>query len=444
LAAAGVLLLGLASAGQAAGRGGGSVVGTKHDLAWEADGLSLCDFCHISHTAATTGPLWNRPDTVGPYRPYASATLDARPGQPDGVSKLCLSCHDGTVAIDSVRRRPRGSGQATTQRRIERGTPGHVGTDLSDDHPISIVYDARLASRDEHLTPPEHASSGLGGTVQRDLLDLNSKVQCTSCHDPHDDSINPFLLLPASDGTLCVTCHQRVDYALSVHAPGKSPQLSGNCLTCHKDHGAEPGTTLLTYPLTELCVRCHDGHRLGAHVAEGYLSDRRRHVDGRLAEPVTCATCHEPHTVRANNGVRREVLTDPDHHEGRRLVDPELVPHSYSREPTRAAADAPDFCLDCHDGSWPGATVITTELLTADAVETEFNIGHRNLHSGHAKYAGRGRVGCTYCHDPHGSAGNGGIPRSKSLYGWLSVNEFPYRRKASCSTGDIGGRCHGR
>jgi hypothetical protein len=39
--------------------------------------------------------------TQGTFTPFTSATLDAIVGDPDGVSKLCLSCHDGVTAVDS-------------------------------------------------------------------------------------------------------------------------------------------------------------------------------------------------------------------------------------------------------------------------------------------------------------------------------------------------------
>ena len=61
----------------------------------------ICIFCHTPHTAKKAG-LWNRHDSTAAYTPYRSTTIKANIGQPTGASKLCLSCHDGTVALGMV------------------------------------------------------------------------------------------------------------------------------------------------------------------------------------------------------------------------------------------------------------------------------------------------------------------------------------------------------
>jgi hypothetical protein len=105
-----VMMVCLAMAGQA-------IAGVKdslHNLSASGPGnvraanaVAICDFCHISHSADSSAPLWNRryPDTV--YVPYSSSTAVAQPGQPTGNSLLCLSCHDGTIALGEVLNRAR-------------------------------------------------------------------------------------------------------------------------------------------------------------------------------------------------------------------------------------------------------------------------------------------------------------------------------------------------
>ena len=87
-----------------------SIVGSKHDmsaLTWNAEG-EICITCHTPHNsqAASVGaPLWNHASTTtvfGLYTSTTSATLNASTGQPAGTSKLCLSCHDGTVDLIAV------------------------------------------------------------------------------------------------------------------------------------------------------------------------------------------------------------------------------------------------------------------------------------------------------------------------------------------------------
>jgi predicted CXXCH cytochrome family protein len=84
-----------------------------------------------------------------------------------------------------------------------------IGTDLSNDHPVSFVYDANLANSDGGLYDPTNTQSGLGGTINEDML-IGAKVQCASCHDVHNGYGNPHLLLKANDASaLCLTCHNK-------------------------------------------------------------------------------------------------------------------------------------------------------------------------------------------------------------------------------------------
>jgi predicted CXXCH cytochrome family protein len=112
---------------------------------------------------------------------------------------LCLSCHDGTVAVDNFGGRANGT-------EFVAGV-FLIGTDLRDDHPVSFVYDAALASVDGGLRNPTLSSSGLGGTIDDDML-LGNKLQCASCHDVHNGSGLPRLLVKSNAASaLCLTCH---------------------------------------------------------------------------------------------------------------------------------------------------------------------------------------------------------------------------------------------
>ena len=74
--------------------------GERLDLTSLAD--NACNTCHTPHGAAPVRPLWNRYTPIDAYRIYTSRSLDAEPGQPTGASKMCLSCHDGTIALGAV------------------------------------------------------------------------------------------------------------------------------------------------------------------------------------------------------------------------------------------------------------------------------------------------------------------------------------------------------
>lgn len=193
------LLLVLATNGSAQ-----SIAGSFHDFSgdgWNATG-EICVVCHTPHNAVTTEPvLWNHQVTAATFTVYSSATLDATVGQPDGSSKLCLSCHDGTVAVDNF-------GATTTGTQVMSGGDA-LGTDLSNDHPVSFLYDAALALADGGVSDPTVAASGLGGTISADML-FAGKVQCATCHDVHNGSGLAMLLVKSNaSSALCLTCHTK-------------------------------------------------------------------------------------------------------------------------------------------------------------------------------------------------------------------------------------------
>ena len=182
--------------------------GSAHDFSGLDSEQQICIFCHTAHEADTTvsdAPLWNHTNTRKTFQVYNSPTMEATVGQPSGASKLCLSCHDGTVAVDSY------GGKIGS---IRMGIPLAVGADeLANDHPISFVYDDALAQRDAGVFPPSSQPSGLGGTIDSNMLIAN-KMECSSCHDVHNESqtaaVNDHLLrITQAQSQLCLTCHNK-------------------------------------------------------------------------------------------------------------------------------------------------------------------------------------------------------------------------------------------
>lgn len=191
----------------------------------------ICVYCHTPHNANTANGgqlLWNRPLSTATYTLYQSPTFNATMTQPDAQSSssLCLSCHDGTIAVDNVLRRPvtsvGNSGQMHakmadgagncgnchtpglvkpdgSEAPISRVVRGWLGTDLSNDHPVNMTYDNTL---DTGLKPPATVASG-------GLKLFNGKVQCASCHDPHVYLEKAFLRKSNAGSALCTTCHAK-------------------------------------------------------------------------------------------------------------------------------------------------------------------------------------------------------------------------------------------
>jgi hypothetical protein len=194
---------------------------THHDFTDYPGSGEACKPCHAPHVVeatSTQAPLWNHEVTTSSFSPYSSPTMDAVSDQPSGTSKLCLSCHDGSVAIDSFGGRV-GTIYITDPfysfPRLKTNTL--LGTDLTGDHPVSFSYDSSLASSDNGLYDPSSAPSGLGSTIEVDLLN-NGRVECTSCHDPHIRRAN-------GCGSSCHT-----GQTLSLWKDNANSEL---CLTCH-------------------------------------------------------------------------------------------------------------------------------------------------------------------------------------------------------------------
>ena len=209
------VLLALALGAGATG-GPRTLVGSKHDLSVTGPGpiralseRNPCIFCHISH-AATGERLSNRPDPQQRHVAYESSTMSSKVGAPTGASRICLSCHDGTIAVGKTSRGEiRMTGSTLTGRR------SNLGTDLRGTHPVS-------------LRPPPGGTSRGPQPGDKVKLDHGGELQCTSCHDPHQEYVDPtegkFLVKATRRSALCLSCHDPVVYqgAASSHAASAS------------------------------------------------------------------------------------------------------------------------------------------------------------------------------------------------------------------------------
>lgn len=193
-----------------------------------------CVFCHTPHNGGIATPLWNRGNTTTSYQVYTSSTMDAAAPTAaaiqSSVSGACLSCHDGSIAID-VLTNLRGAAnlariaftrQATSkatygtsgtgQNNILTGGSPFLGNDLRNDHPITIIYETSRAA-----TPGEFVSQTITGTKitvgATNPLPLygaataTATIECASCHNPHNNVNGGFLRKANTGSALCLTCH---------------------------------------------------------------------------------------------------------------------------------------------------------------------------------------------------------------------------------------------
>lgn len=185
------------------------VAETPHNLNYGPDvwGMApipdgrVCMPCHTPHNAQTAADgvssmvLWNHAVTEQDFEMYTTQA-GHQGGQPEGSSKLCLSCHDGVTALDSY-----GGVEDYRNIRIPGFRPTNLGTDLRDDHPIGIEY------------PPPGLSGYHPATsftaVKVVLINDVPRVECTSCHEPHDNSLGAFLRQTMDGSALCLECHDK-------------------------------------------------------------------------------------------------------------------------------------------------------------------------------------------------------------------------------------------
>jgi len=183
-----------------------SIAGSAHDFSGRSwSGSMVCLPCHTTHDANDVkAPLWTHERSEAQIVPYESPTgsLDATIDAPGaGVTAACLSCHDGTVALDAF------GGVPGSALRIDSAS--RIGPDLSHSHPVGFVYDSSLAARDGELHDPATAESGLGGTISEDML-VNGRLECSSCHDAHNRNGHPkMLIMSNARSALCLTCHDK-------------------------------------------------------------------------------------------------------------------------------------------------------------------------------------------------------------------------------------------
>ncbi|MFC1761379.1 cytochrome c3 family protein [Planctomycetota bacterium] len=181
-----------------------NIAGSAHDFSaesWNSSG-EVCLPCHTSHNAdptITDAPLWNHEVTTATFTLYSSPFLQETPEQPQGTSKLCLSCHDGTVELESF-------GGNTGSNFI--GDTANLSTDLSDDHPISIEWLHQTVTSGSSGSCAQCHGMMHGNPYTSKLPFFDGYVECASCHDVHNTSGYDGLLRMSNAGSaLCLYCH---------------------------------------------------------------------------------------------------------------------------------------------------------------------------------------------------------------------------------------------
>lgn len=447
------------------------IVNTKHNLSVTGAGTTrassetrICIFCHTPHNASPSSPLWNKDLEPQVYSVYTSPTLRAGPlPQPSGPTKLCLSCHDGTIAMGAVID-PYGGIAMSGGNTLPPGSLSNFGLDLSGHHPVSFPYHTALPNAELAASPP--AELPFGGT---------DEIHCITCHDPHKDVYGKFLVKDNRYSALCTTCHQIAGWAGSAHAistasvegilprpPKDWPEYKQlgewGCEACHAPHFAPTAEHLLNFtagPPAFSCTtsRCHESAPGPPHLAAGASVDigkQIRKVSAHHETPgliaatlrgpgtssrsgfpgVGCADCHNPHVGTSQ---KAEAPYASGLLRGVRGVD-------RNGGIVRAATYEYEVCFKCHGDNSPNLALVLrvlpgTNARLAFAIENPSyhpvvgpgkNLNIPSIPSSFEPSMGASQqIYCTSCHadDEGGSRGPHG-------------SSFPPILKARYETGD--------
>ncbi len=317
------------------------VVGSRHDLSVGGGAASKatsetqsCVFCHTPHNANPARQLWNHTASAATYTTYGSSSFQSgttagtfntfggtRAPQPAGSAKLCLSCHDGTIAVNATIN----NGTIAMSGSAFVPASANLGADLSNDHPVSF---SRNAANNQVSDPPA------GDSVR---LETGTRyVQCVSCHDPHtertDATAGKFLVKVNRGSAVCVTCHKRSgtgwSWQSSPHATsaksytaastggvaglgahtGYTTVADNGCEACHRAHSAPQAQRLLkAVNQRDVCFQCHGSTAVASKNLATVFAKTYRHP----LEASTSAILHDSTEVRTSptnfSGARRHV-----------------------------------------------------------------------------------------------------------------------------------------
>ena len=446
---------------------------TKHDLSINSLGeiraradsgeTRICIFCHTPHNASPLTPLWNRTITAKTYELYKSSTMVATLSQPAGPSRLCLSCHDGTIGLGSVLSSSTG---ISVTREITPDRPSYIGS-LSADHPVSFSYAASRSHQGIRFELP--ATLNFYGA---------GYIECSTCHDPHDNTYGKFLVMDNKGSALCIQCHLIIGWQASSHNTSNKSlpvPLRGldwtnwtvvadyGCEGCHKPHAAGGAEWLMRFQNEEdNCYSCHNGTVARKNIYSQFLKPSNHPValttgvhdpkESPVLIPtrhVECTDCHNAHTVRATPA------TAPGRVSGKLG---EVSGMTLTRTAAIPAVFEYEICFKCHAEIFQKLSFIPRVVNNTNTQST-FDMSNASYHP----VEGRGRnfnvpsipssfepslttasiISCTDCHgdDSGGSLGPHGsyyAPILRDRYEMTMGTQEGFQNYALCY------RCHDR
>ena len=212
---------------------------------------SDCTSCHDPHGSSNRGILW-----AGSHSPVARGMCTQCHVAPDSASpletkrpgaELCRACHNDMFNETFV-------------------SKNRIHWPLVDQAACANCHAPHGSKNSALLSEPQGKLCGSchQDAVQRQLQSVTkhdpiADGECSTCHDPHA-SDHSFLLAGGLD-SVCGACHDWENH--SAHPMGektvdqRNPNLSVDCLSCHRTHGTAYEKLLFLDPGQDLCVQCH-------------------------------------------------------------------------------------------------------------------------------------------------------------------------------------------
>jgi len=340
----------------------------SHDIARTAPitgGLPACQFCHAPHSGlGHVNYLWSQKLSTTTYTLYDDPLNPLAQPALGSDSNLCLSCHDGTVAV----------GQTTPYGniRMQGGMfqQDVFGTDLSSVHPFN--FKDKLDPTTANILLQVIDGTGTGNPA---VKLIKGNVQCTSCHEPHNQFIDPvaqmFLVVDNSTSTLCLACHITTPANIAMSTPVKPKAMPAATVPGSSPSSAQPPlrNTLETWTTS--------AHALSAHKISRTARVGRYGIERRNG----CLSCHSPHNAKGG----RSLLSGPS----------PAVPNMDA---------ATQSCITCHNGSSAVSPALPNVFAEFAKTGHPFPSGsNRHNQQEDLVLKNNRHATCVDCHNPHAS-----------------------------------------
>jgi len=421
------VLLAVAALAFVAGPAMAAITGTSHAVA--TGNKSQCSVCHIPHGGAGAR-LW-------PVTPTTGASFVGL------VSTLCASCHYATGAYGAAF--------------VGANSDAYVYNTFSHGVQMTIAQ----VPQGSTLTSSGLPYSGDAGQTPP----TGGVIECTSCHNVHDDTNRPFLR--ATLNTICQRCHSLRNYQAGTDSSGAGASWANWGATIRATNpGSHPvgpditgdvtvvGNSPITFPAQAQIIISATANNwgLGGH----------RAVDGDTGG-VGCNTCHAVHGIQADTGE-----TSPP-----TAVSPTLNMLIFAQASTGAEGEtAPagrsvangdggfnQFCEECHIGPDPAGYALansnpnpggTSFGHPVDQMNSQYEAGVTTFFGGTVNIpAGGGFTAgtnvaplipiCESCHTPHPSANNPNRASILAGAGPFILRDNPATVCAGCHTASFAG-----